>query len=230
MRAAAYMRVSSDGQVDNTSLDVQRGQIQAYSSLKGIELAAEFSDPGISGFKPIADRPEGAKLTALVESGAIEAVIIVKLDRAFRNTVDCLQSVEEWEARNVALHIVDLGGNSIDTTSPAGRFMLTVIAAAAEMERGIIRDRCNSGRRARMAQGCRGGEIPYGWDLESPITKRLVKNPLEQNVIRDIVLLNEEGLSLRAISDELARRGLTSKKGGRWTPMQVSRIIKRNAA
>lgn len=67
-------------------------------------------------------------------------------------------------------NIVDLGGSSIDTSSLSGRFMLTILSAAAEMERGMIRDRCNSGRRIKKAQGGRIGEIPFGFDLNERVT------------------------------------------------------------
>ncbi len=134
MRAAGYVRVSSQDQIDGTSLDAQKSQIEAYATMKGINLVDVYQDAGISGFKPIADRPEGTKLLNLVESGSVQAVIIVKLDRAFRNTVDCLQTVESWEKTGVALHIIDLGGNSVDTTTPAGRSAYHVprVSAAAQ--------------------------------------------------------------------------------------------------
>ena len=67
------------------------------------------------------------------------AVVVLKLDRAFRNAVDCLATVEKWDKSRIALHIVDLAGNSIDSTTAAGKFMLTVLAGTAEMERNLPR-------------------------------------------------------------------------------------------
>jgi DNA invertase Pin-like site-specific DNA recombinase len=155
----------------------------------------------------------------------IQCVIVLKLDRAFRNTVDSLQTVEDWERRGVALHIIDLGGNSIDTESPAGRFMLTVLSAAAEMERGMIRDRCNSGRKARQAEGKRIGEVPYGYSLASD-GKTLVEDPTEQAGLTLILSLRAQGHTLRYIAKELNQRGFRSKKGGAWTHGQVASVIR----
>jgi DNA invertase Pin-like site-specific DNA recombinase len=155
----------------------------------------------------------------------IQCVIVLKLDRAFRNTVDCLQTVEDWERRGVALHIIDLGGNSIDSQSPAGRFMLTVLSAAAEMERGMIRDRCNSGRKARQAEGKRIGEVPYGYALASD-GKTLVEEPTEQEGLKVIYALRTQGHTLRYIAKELNQRGFRSKKGRVWTHGQVARVIR----
>jgi len=228
MRAAGYVRVSSQEQVEGTSLKAQEEQIRAYAMLKGIELVDLFIDAGVSGGKPIADRPEGSLLVELVTSGQVQCVVVVKLDRAFRNTVDCLQTVTEWERAGVALHIIDLGGNSIDTTSPAGRFMLTVLSAAAEMEWGMIRDRCNSGRASRKAQGFRVGEIPLGWKLGDD-GRTLLENPDEQRVLSVIHDLRDRGLTLRAIADELNKLGYRAKKGGNWTHGQVQSVLRRAA-
>lgn len=225
MKAAGYARVSSQEQVNGTSLDTQRKQIEAYAAMKGIELVNIFSDEGISGGKPIAERPEGSKLTDMIQSGEFQAVIIVKLDRGFRNVVDCLQSVDAWEGKGISLHIVDLGGNSIDTTSPAGRFMLTVLSAAGEMERGMINDRCNAGRRARKVEGRRIGEIPFGYSLDE-VTKKLVRDDQEQEAIALVYRLKDQGYSNRAIARELDRREIPSKKGGAWTHVQVASILR----
>lgn len=225
MRAVGYCRVSSTEQVINgTSLETQRKQIEAYCAMKGITLVSLFSDEGVSGSKPIADRPEGAKLAAMTEKGDIHAVIIVKLDRGFRNVVDCLQSVDAWERRGISLHIVDLGGNSIDTTSPAGRFMLTVLSAAGEMERGMINDRCNAGRRARKAEGKRIGEVPFGY-MVAEDGKTLIHNDTEQRIIHRCNQMRAQGLTIRQILAELTERGIKGR-GDHWSTSQIHRILK----
>lgn len=228
MKAVGYCRVSSQEQVEGTSLGVQEEQIRAYATLKGIELVSIFTDPGVSGGKPIADRPEGAKLVDLVNSGEVQCVVVVKLDRAFRNTVDCLQTVTDWEKIGVALHIIDLGGNSIDTTSPAGRFMLTVLSAAAEMERGMINTRCNEGRRRRQQEGRRIGEVPYGYTL-APDGKTLVESIEEQRIIHMVRTLRSQGVTMRAIADKLNELGCPTKKGKPWSHRQVQSILERAA-
>ena len=83
----------------------------------------------------------------------------MKLDRGFRNAGDCLATVERWERSGIALHVVDLGGNAIDTTSAAGRFMLVVLAGAAEMERNLTRERTRSALAGKRANGQRIGTV-----------------------------------------------------------------------
>jgi site-specific DNA recombinase len=228
MKAAGYCRVSSSEQVDGTSLRAQEDQIRSYAAMKGIDLVTVLVDAGVSGGKPLAERPEGSRLTEMVEAGEIQGVVITKLDRGFRSTVDCLQMVQSWERRGIALHIVDMGGNAVDTTSAAGRFMLTVLVAAAEMERGRIRERCNEGRKIRKAQGYRVGELPFGYSLASD-GKALVECKEEQEAIALALDLRAQGYSASGIASELNQRGVTTKKGSTWTHKQVIRLLRRAA-
>jgi site-specific DNA recombinase len=224
-RGAGYIRVSSTDQTDNTSLDAQRRQIENYCALKGIHLVEVFSDPGVSGGKPLVQRPAGGQLVEKICHREIDCVVLPKLDRGFRSASDCLNVIEAWQIQGISLHIIDLGGNSVDTTSPAGKFMISVLAAAAEMERSMIAERCNAGRKARKAAGQRIGEIGFGFDL-GPDGRTLIPNEKEQEGIHLIVSLHESGHSLRSIAAELEKRGVQSKKNGRWSHRQISSILR----
>lgn len=229
MKAVGYCRVSSQDQIDGTSLTVQEDQIRGYAALKGLELVGIFVDAGISGGKPLALRPEGAHMVAALDSGEGEAVIITKLDRGFRSASDCLNCVETWERKGIALHILSLGGQTIDTSTPTGKFFITVMAGAAELERNLIRERCNDGRKARRAQGQRIGEIPFGYSLADD-GKALVTSGEEQEAISLALKLRAEGHSAASIARELNRRDIRTKKGSAtWTHVQVIRLLKRAA-
>ena len=228
MKAFGYCRVSSMEQVEGTSLNVQHQQIEAYAALKGIDLVSVYHDAGISGGTPIAARPEGSKMVEALQYGEAEAVIIVKLDRAFRSALDCLQTIERWQKATIALHIVDLGGTSIDTSTTMGKFMLTVLAASAEMERGMIKDRCNSGRRARKLEGKRIGQVPFGYSLADD-GSTLVVSDQEQEAITLALDLKSKGYTASGIAAELNHRGIATKKGKIWTHKQVIRLLARAA-
>ena len=227
MKAIGYARVSSDGQIDGTSLTSQVEQIRAYATMKGVELVDVLIDAGVSGGIPLSDRLQGSALMKMVHSGEVQAVIITKLDRGFRSTVDCLQTVQVWEKLDVSLHICDMGGSCVDTASPAGRFMLTVLVAAAEMERGRIRERCIEGRRARKSQGYTTGPAPFGYDVDE--SGKLFENSQEQQAIRTVTHLRGNGLSAAAIARKLNEMGITTKGNSKWTHVQVTRILKRAA-
>lgn len=228
MKAAGYCRVSSQEQVDGTSLKAQEDQIRAYAAMKGIELVAVLVDAGVSGGKPLALRPEGSKLTEMIRAGEVQAVIISKLDRGFRSASDCLFNIEAWEKKAISLHILNLGGTTIDTSTPTGKFFITVMAGAAELERNMIRERCNEGRKIRKAQGYRVGEVPFGFSLAVD-GKTLVECGEEQEAISLALELHGKGYTASGIAAELNRRGIKTKKGATWSHTQVIRLLKRAA-
>jgi DNA invertase Pin-like site-specific DNA recombinase len=127
----------------------------------------------------------------------------------------------------MSLHILNLGGQTIDTATPTGNFFITVMAGAAELERNLIRERCQEGRNKRQKEGRRIGEIPYGWDFDKA-TNTLVINDQERKTIQRIFQLRREGMTLRAISEALNKDKIPSKKNGKWTHTQVHRLLKRD--
>ena len=150
---AAYARVSSKGQ----KLASQRQELERYLTGQGIDDARWFTDKA-SGASTA--RPGFEKLQAAIGRREVSTVIVWKLDRAFRNALDCLRCVEEWQRLGVSLRIIDLGGQPIDTKSAAGKFMLTVVAAVAEMERSNARERQRAGIEAARKRN--GGKCPWG--------------------------------------------------------------------
>ena len=131
MKAIGYTRCSTNEQADSgLGLDAQAERITAYCTLKGLDLSEIITDAGVSGGKPLASREGGQRLLTVIRQRKAGAVVMLKLDRMFRNAGDCLTTVERWEKGGVALHVADLGVNAIDTTSAAGRFMLVVLAGA----------------------------------------------------------------------------------------------------
>lgn len=228
-RAIGYIRCSTQEQADSgLGLDAQAKCIRAYAALKGLDLDI-ITDAGESGGKPLSTRDGGQRLLAAIRERKAGAVVLLKLDRGFRNAIDCLSTVEKWEKAGVALHVVDLGGNAIDTTSAAGRFMLVVLAGAAEMERNLTRERTRSAMAVKRANGQRIGAVPYGCDLaDDGVT--LTENQVEQHVVQEIKTMRAKGMKLQEIAAELTKRGIPTKTGRsrRWTHQAVARILSRN--
>jgi len=229
MKAIGYIRCSTHEQVDSgLGLDVQAQRIRAYLALKGMDLTDIITDAGVSGGKPLAKREGGQRLLAAIQARKADAVVLLKLDRGFRNAVDCLATVEKWDRAGVALHVIDLGGNAIDTTSAAGRFMLVVLAGAAEMERNLTRERTRSALGVKRANGQRIGTVPYGFDLADDGTT-LIENPVEQATIADVKAMRSRGRKLKQIAADLTARNVPTKTGKsvRWTHQSVARILSR---
>ncbi len=229
MKAIGYTRCSTHEQADSgLGLDVQTERIRAYCMLKGLVVLDIITDAGVSGGKSLASRDGGQELLNTIRKRKADAVVMLKLDRMFRNAGDCLTTVEKWERSGVALHVVDLGGNAIDTTSAAGRFMLVILAGAAEMERNLTRERTRSAMAVKRANGQRVGAVPYGFDVaDDGVT--LVPNEAEQAVIQDIRAMRSKGLTLERIAEALTEGGVPTKTGRsrRWTHQAIARIISR---
>ncbi len=208
-------------------MEVQAESTRAYCTLKGLDLDI-ITDAGVSGGKPLASRDGGRKLLEAIHHRKADAVVMLKLDRGFRDAADCLNTIGNWEKTGIALHVIDLGGNAIDTTSAAGRFMLVILAGAAEMERNLTRERTRSAMAVKRANGQRVGAVPYGFDVaDDGVT--LVPNEAEQAVIQDIRAMRAEGLTLERIAEALTERDVTTKTGKseRWTHQAIARIISR---
>ena len=229
MNAIGYARCSTQEQADSgLGIAGQINCIKAYCLLKGLELIETIVDEGISGGKTLSSREGGQRLLRVVRERKAEAVIMLKLDRMFRNASDCLSTIEAWDKSNISLHVIDLGGNAIDTTSAAGRFMLVVLAGAAEMERNLIRERTKSALAVKRSNGQRiSGHIPYGFDLGADDTT-LLANEQEQAVIREIHTMRDEGMSFPKIAQCLSDKGIPTKNGnGSWNQSTIRAILKR---
>jgi DNA invertase Pin-like site-specific DNA recombinase len=195
-----------------------------------LDLIDIITDAGVSGGKPLSMREGGERLLTTLKQRKAGSVVMLKLDRGFRNATDCLATVEQWDKAHTALHVIDLSGNAIDTTSAAGRFMLVVLAGAAEMERNLTRERTRSAPAVKRSNGQRVGTVPYGWDLDGDGTS-LVENQAEQAVIADIQAMRQRGMTLKKIAEELTERRVPTKTGksDRWTHQAVARILSREA-
>ena len=196
--------------------------------MRGLELVKIFNDEGISGGKALGSRPDGSKLLSALRKQKVNIVVVLKLDRGFRNAADCLQTVETWDRQAISLHILDLGGNAVDTTTAAGKFMLTVLAGAAEMERNLTRERTKAAmgvKRNRLERISR--YAPFGWDLRPD--GKLVKNPRGQRAICFMQELRASGKSYRGIAAILDSEGIPPKRGSKWIHTAVKSILKRAA-
>lgn len=228
--AVGYIRVSTEEQSrEGVSLDAQMERVTAYCTLRGLELRAVYRDEGVSAGKPLSQRPEGSALLEAVRAGDVTHVVSLKLDRLFRNAIDCLSTAQEWDDAGVALHLVDLGGQAVDTTSAMGRFFLTVMAAAAEMERGLIVERTRLALQHKRSKGERLGTTPLGFMTPEPGAP-MQPVPEELEAVRLILKRRRRGgkrASFRAIARELTEAGLRTKRGGEWHASTVRHVWER---
>ena len=222
-----YTRVSTLEQVKHgVSMEAQLAQATAYASFKGFEVIEHIQDRGVSGSVKLSQRPGGARLVELVQRDDVQAVIAYKLDRLFRDASDCLAVTKDWDEAGAALHLVDIGGQPVDTSTAMGRFFLTVMAGVAEMERSLLIERTKSAMDQLKASNKRAGSIPYGYGLADD-GETLIEDETEQRIVRAAMRLHKQGVSFTAIGKRLAKRKLYTRSGRPFQAVQVQRLIKR---
>jgi site-specific DNA recombinase len=223
-RVIAYVRVSTEKQADGGhSLEAQRAKVGAWCALHDAELVAVCEDAGLSGSS--LDRPALAAALAELEAGRADALLVCKLDRLTRSTRDLGELMDRATAGGWALLSV---AESLDTSTAAGRLVVSVLGAVAQWEREAVGERTAAAMGAMKAAGlyC-GGTVPYGYRVENGA---LVDEAAEQAVKAAAVELRAAGLSLRRIGAELAARGLVPRGGGSWNARSVSRLVEAAAA
>jgi DNA invertase Pin-like site-specific DNA recombinase len=192
-----YVRVSTLQQAnEGESLDTQLRQIQSYSILKGFEIPPEnfITEKGISGSLEFEKRPEGEKLFNQLSEGDI--LIFSKLDRAFRNTRNALNTLHELKVRGVSVHFIDLGGDV--TNDGIGSVIFTILSAFATFERERIATRIREVKQVQKSEGkFLGGFTRFGYRV---IEEKLEKHPEEQVIIQSMKDMRRRGMSLRRIS------------------------------
>ena len=206
MKVIGYLRVSTDEQArSGLGLDAQREAIQSEADRRGWEVEW-VADDGYSA-KDL-KRPGIRRALDLLEDGGPDVLVVAKLDRLSRSLFDFASLMERARREGWALVALDLG---VDTTTPSGEMMASVMAAFAQYERRLIGQRTRDALAAKKRQGAR-----LGRPVETP-----------DKVVRRVVREREEGRTLVTIADGLNRSGIpTPRNGKRWYPASVARVLR----
>ncbi len=222
-KGALYIRVSTEEQVrEGVSIKAQEERLRSYCSMAEIEIEDIVIEEGVSASKALSTRPGGQNLLKAIEEGRADQVVAFKLDRLFRDAEDALHQTKSWDKQGVALHLVDMGGQTINTATAMGRFFLNVMAGFAELERNLIAERTTTALSHKKSNLQVYGPIPYGFTREGDALK---EDSHEGAVIVEIKIWRREGLSLRKIAGLLNSREERTKKGGKWYASTVKYIL-----
>ncbi len=178
MKAAIYARVSTAN--NSQDPEVQLRELREYCQRRGWEIASEFMDMGVSGSKD--SRPQLNRLMADAHRRRFDAVVVWKFDRFARSVSHLLRALETFKA--LGIEFVSLS-EQVDTSTPTGRMIFTVLGAVAELERSLIAERVRAGLRNARAKGKRLGRPPMVVDRA------------------EIARLRGQGRSVRQIAAEL---------------------------
>jgi DNA invertase Pin-like site-specific DNA recombinase len=192
MRAAIYARVSTTGQGQSPEMQVR--ELREYCGRRGWQIAGEYVDAGISGAKD--SRPELNRLIAEAHRRRFDAVVVWKFDRFARSVSHLLRALETFNALGVAF--VSLS-EQMDTSTPTGKMVFTVLGAVAELERSLIAERVRAGLRNARAKGKRLGRPRANLDAS-----RVGRMRAEGLTIREIA--EDLGVSRSLVHKTLANR------------------------
>ena len=159
-----YTRVSTTMQIDGYSLDAQKARMKAYADFNDYQIVGEYEDAGKSG-KSIEGRASFCRMMEGIKSGkdGVAYVLVFKLSRFGRNAADVLSTLQVMQDFGVNLICVEDG---IDSSKDAGKLMISVLSAVAEIERENIRVQTMEGRIQKAREGrWNGGFAPYGYRL-----------------------------------------------------------------
>jgi len=216
--AVAYLRASTDDQ--HLSPDAQRAAIESWAAREGVSVVSWHVDAGVSGAADLADRPAlAAALGALRALGA-GLLVVAKRDRLARDVY--LAAAIDRAVASSGSRVVSADGTANGDT-PADAFMRTILDAAAQYERALIRSRTKAALAAKRAKGERTGTVPYGFAADE--NGRLSECPAEQAVIAQVRALRDAGLTFRGIVAELARVGVVGRTGRALDVRQVHNLL-----
>ena len=159
-----YTRVSTTMQIDGYSLGAQKARMKAYADFNDYQIVGEYEDAGKSG-KSIEGRASFCRMMEDIKSGkdGVAYVLVFKLSRFGRNAADVLSTLQVMQDFGVNLICVEDG---IDSSKDAGKLMISVLSAVAEIERENIRVQTMEGRIQKAREGrWNGGFAPYGYRL-----------------------------------------------------------------
>jgi DNA invertase Pin-like site-specific DNA recombinase len=236
IRVAIYTRKSTEEGLEQefNSLDAQREAALAYIAnrrhLHWDVVPDEYNDGGYTGGN--LERPALQRLLRDIRQGKIDCVVTYKLDRISRSLMDFAQLMSLFEQYDVAFVSIT---QEFDSSTPVGRLTLNILSSFSQFEREIISERTRDKMAASRKKGMFiGGFPPYGYDIDSQ-THRLVVNPTEADIVRELFTLFQQTKSVTAVMHALNAKGYRTKTftsrrgrvyaGNPWCRFYVRRVL-----
>jgi len=223
VRLIAYVRCSTQEQAtEGVSLAAQEARIRAWADAVDAELVEVVVDAAVSGGKPLAERPGGARIEALLASRRpeVDTVVILRLDRLGRDAAESLALLKRFRTSKVGLVSI---ADHLDLGTAQGRAMAGVTAVFAELEKSLIAQRTTDALAELRSQGKAWNHAPMGWDA---VNGKLVENEAEQATLSLIRDLRAEGMPYKKLADRLNEEGIPTKLGrGNWFAASVRGVL-----
>ena len=225
-RVIGYVRVSTEEQAESgLSRAAQGRRIASYCAAHDLDLHACYVDNGISA-KRMSNRPALQAALSALEAHDASGLVVLKLDRLSRSTRDVLDLVDRSDRKGWKVHSID---ERLDTGSAAGRFVVTVLGALAQMEREQIGERTRVALAEKRRQGKRiSRHAPFGFRHEDRDGETLiVAAPAERRILERMLALYAEGKRSMRIAKALNGASTFNPRTGRpWNRGTVEAIVR----
>jgi site-specific DNA recombinase len=217
-QAIGYVRVSTGRQAnEGVSLDAQQEAIKAWCDRNGYDLVNVFQDAGQTGTK-MKNRP--GLQNALHEIQKDTVLVFYSLSRLSRSMQDMLRISGMVEKSGGQLVSVT---ENFDTTTPSGEMVFGMLSLFAQYESKIISERTTNALRHKKAKReVYSNVIPFGFKA---VNKKLVEVEQEMKVVKRMIKQRNQGMTLRAIANQLNQQGVATRKGGTWQANTVRKVI-----
>ena len=228
MNLAGYIRVSTEGQVDAFGKDVQIEAQTRWSALNGHTVTEWFEEDAVSGKTDGGDRPVLASL--LARAGEFDGILFFDATRIARRLYVQETLLGLVWATGLKVFTTTAGELEQDDEDPTRILIRQILGVVAEFDHRSTVKRLHGARRIKSSQGGYiGGVTKYGQSVVGVgKVAQFVTNEVESRVIEKIIQDRHDGFSLREIAQGLNTKGVPTKMGKTWTPVQVSRIIQRH--
>lgn len=217
MRVIGYTRVSTDEQAGRgVSLAAQAQKLRAYADLYELELVDVVEDGGYSA--KTLSRPGLQRALEMLRAGAVDGLLVAKLDRLTRSVADMATLIDDYFGDRAAAGAALLSvADQVDTRTAAGRLVLNILASVSQWEREAISERTRTALQYKKEQGVRLGRPRLGPDAD------------DAAVVSRLNEMCQLELTLQSMANNLEAEGYKTKRGGRWAPETVRKIIARQA-
>lgn len=239
MKVAVYNRVSTEEQVGRDTIQNQIDFAMKYCDLHQLDIYKLYKEDGISGTIPLHERQEGKALIEDAKNKKFDTLLVYKLDRLGRSARVTLNSIYELESYGIQIKSMT---EPFDTSNPSGRFMITMLAGVADLERETILERMWHGANRAARDGkWLGGIVPYGYYVDEnkhlQINNEIIPNinMSEADIVRLIFdMVANKGYSTIKLADYLNAMKIPThyskdhrgKVANIWRPNNIGRMLR----
>ncbi len=214
MKAFAYLRTSSKTNVAGDSFPRQSAACKKYAAAHDMKISQTFEEKAIRGTVESMNRPAWTAMMSVILANGVRTIVIEKLDRLARDLMIQEHIIADLQRRDITL--ISVAEPDLCSNDPSRKLMRQIMGAIAEYDRHMLVAKLKAARdRKKAATGKCEGAILYGL------------RPGEAEIRNRVLSMRKAGSSIRSITDVLNAENIRPRRGARWHPTQIARMVMR---